>query len=48
MIPMQARRALVRTRGKAKVDSVAEAGYDTNNDGIINAQEAQAMKEDIQ
>ena len=45
---LQARRELLKTKGKAKVDSEAEAGYDTDDNGIIDAREAAAMKADIQ
>jgi len=31
----------------AKVDTALEAEYDTNGDGVIDAKEAEAMKEDL-
>jgi EF hand len=42
---LQAKRALVISKGQAKVDSEIEREYDTNGDGILTKQEAQAMPE---
>ena len=39
---------LIKTEGKAKVDCPIEAEYDINSNGIIDYEEAQAMKEDLQ
>ncbi|MBU1925909.1 MAG: hypothetical protein KKB82_08335 [Candidatus Omnitrophica bacterium] len=36
---------LIQTNGRAKVDTPAEAAYDTNSDGIIDVQEAAGLKQ---
>jgi hypothetical protein len=40
------RYTLIKTKGKAKVDTAIEEDYDKNEDGVIDAQEAEEMKED--
>ena len=44
---LEAKYSLIKTKGKAKVDSVLEKEYDNNNDGILDSDEAEALKEDL-
>jgi len=38
---------LIKTDGKAKVDTSLEEAYDANNDGILDINQAQVMKADL-
>jgi hypothetical protein len=39
---------VIKTHGKAVVDSSIEEAYDENKDGIIDSKEAEALKEDLE
>jgi hypothetical protein len=38
---------LIKTKGKARVDTEIEQEYDTDNDGIIDVDEAKQLSQDL-
>jgi len=38
---------MIKTKGKAKVDSEIEEAYDANEDGIFDKKEAKIMRKDL-